>query len=84
MKLALEYVFPTPSATGIHTWTQILVHDQLGSSGQHCTKWADNQLRPAGLSLSSCSTFPSLKPPLSSTFGSFDLVSSSLVGGREK
>ena len=46
------------------TYSSLWVHDQLGLSDPHCTKWADDQHSPAEPSLGSCPTFPSPKSTL--------------------
>ena len=65
----------------IRAWTQIWVQDQLGSSGPHCTKWADDQ---QGTSRGLCPTFPSPNPHYNRPSAHWPCVKSCLVGDRDK
>ena len=57
-EFALDLAVQFKLLSGIRTCTQIWVHIELGSSGPHCTKGADNQQRPAALELRLGSDFP--------------------------
>ena len=46
--IALDLAIQFKLLAGIRARTQIWVQDKLSSSGPHCTKWADDQHRPAG------------------------------------
>ena len=60
---------------GIRAWTQIWVHIQLGSSGPHCTKRANDLYSPAGFELGLVTDFPPLIPTIID-FWVIDLMSS--------